>query len=272
MLQLTRVVSNGVVALAFASGSPASAQVPVSTCGNFISGDAVLTADLDCSGEPEDSSVITFSSRARLDLAGFTIIGPALSRGVIRCYRACDVVGPGTIVGGRWGIVANRPSGGSPYTNVTAEGVVFQDQLLEAIVGKRVHVIGSLIDNAGRSAVSARSSTTIEGTTISNCCDTAQPTSGSVLGGVAVGANRRARIENSIITGNARGGVLAKRVTSSNSTIAANEIDAAHCATDPFCADVNSGRRPRLRETICGTSYQSETGDAAENWAVCTND
>jgi hypothetical protein len=48
---------------------------------------------------------------------------------------------------------------------------------------------------------------------------------------------------------------------------AANGIVGYHAA----CADVVSGRKPRLRHSTCDTSWNSRSTDGAD-WAVCVDD
>lgn len=45
----------------------------VTTCGQAVSGDAMLTGDLDCSAGPDPA--LDLASGSRLDLAGFTLTG-----------------------------------------------------------------------------------------------------------------------------------------------------------------------------------------------------
>ena len=104
------------LAIAAASTTVAWAQpATVNTCGQSVSGEAVLGADLDCSSY--DGPAITING-GRLDLVGFRVTGnyalpplySGISHAVISCanHQLCEIVGPGELVGGVFGITANR--------------------------------------------------------------------------------------------------------------------------------------------------------------------
>jgi len=81
--------------------------VPVTSCGQRVEGAAYLTGDLDCSGASTLHGVVLLAGfrRAKLDLRGFEIVGPPVSPGAaIRCDGNCDILGPGSVSGGVWGI------------------------------------------------------------------------------------------------------------------------------------------------------------------------
>lgn len=80
----------------------AFAQQAINSCGDIATSNAVLTADLDCTGLPVG---VTVTKGKKLELAGFTISG-ADSYG-IECEAGCKVLGPGTVDSNEVGIVAN---------------------------------------------------------------------------------------------------------------------------------------------------------------------
>src|SRR5262245_58854444 len=65
----------------------------VTTCGQSVSGNAVLVADLDCSAGPDPA--IDLASGARLYLQGFTLTADHTG---VKCeLGSCKIIGPGTI-------------------------------------------------------------------------------------------------------------------------------------------------------------------------------
>ena len=129
--------------------SVAEAQTVVTECGTHVlRGDAVLGNDLDCTGRPQFEAAITLERSSTLDLAGFTIVGQQ-SSGVVACLKNCKVRGPGTIVGGKWGVNGGRPR----PRNVRVTGVTLRDQLLEGVTGKKVRISDSVIEKDRKSVV-----------------------------------------------------------------------------------------------------------------------
>ena len=89
----------------------------VDTCGQYVTGVAVLDGDLDCSGFDADAAV-RVGRGGRLNLAGHTFTGNSTQPVVHCCEGAgptctntkCAVSGPGTISGGTFGVFGSRPS------------------------------------------------------------------------------------------------------------------------------------------------------------------
>jgi len=90
----------GVGLIALARAASAGSPVPVTTCGQTVTGTGQLVTNLDCSGTADDAVKLS----GKLLLNGFTLTGnPAFD--VVRCaVGACRVSGPGTVTGGSAGV------------------------------------------------------------------------------------------------------------------------------------------------------------------------
>lgn len=96
----------GLVAFPLRAGA---GVIPVTACGQvLLRALGELQADLDCTGYSGDAIVL--SRGGKLSLNGFTVTAnPGF--GAIRCLRSCRLVGPGTIAGGSFGVVASPVAG-----------------------------------------------------------------------------------------------------------------------------------------------------------------
>ena len=209
-----------------AFATTANAQTIVDTCGQNISGDAVLAADLDCSAATEPW--IIFETSGSLSLGGHTFSGT-----VIADVQALDIVGPGTITGPDDGVFSHggivhgphiRVSGGASISGNGGYGIHVQ-----ASAGNRPSVA---VESA---AVSNNALGGIAMSTISACpANECIPVSKLRLDGATVTGNggpgvvaMNLSIRDSIVSGNVSGVVLSfeyvlRRLTVRNSTIDGN--------------------------------------------------
>ncbi len=87
-------LSTGIVSIG-TSGSALATTMMVTTCGQSVSGNAVLAGDLDCSAGPDPA--LDLMNGTRLSLGGFTLTGKTTA---IFCeVGSCKITGPGTIQG-----------------------------------------------------------------------------------------------------------------------------------------------------------------------------
>jgi hypothetical protein len=173
--------------------TPSFAAINVDTCGQVVSGDAVLIGDLDCSAYV--GNAVTLDS-GRLDLGGFTLIGG--DGDGVHCNGSCSVFS--SALGGTvrdatgFGIIADG-------TDLRVENIAVRDNGLGGVLGgaathddPRITVLDSQVSNNGGFGV--------------DCFN-----NGGTL-----------RIENTIITGNASAGVVGLEcgTTLANVTITGN--------------------------------------------------
>lgn len=209
-----RVVSTAVILLAWAA--LASAQTKVTTCGQVVTGNAFLSADLDCTGFadqveiPPQGSIydpptqllgpaVVISKKGTLDLQGHTITGGNVG---VYCPRKCEIVGGGTIAGASTdGVLGSKVT--VRDTTITGSGDVglFVNYLL------RVYD-GTITGNAH-----------------------------------ATWYGDKAKFVRSTITGNTEFGITGKRIELVDST-----------ATGNGDLDIGSVKKPRLKRSTCGTS------------------
>lgn len=256
----------------FVATAPADTTTVVSTCGQVVSGTAVLQADLDCSGYTGTAITV---ARGVLRLNGFTVTGnpalppePGCDDGiVVACSSGrCTLEGPGTITGG-----------GSPPCNVGA--VAFFRKVIGVTttgntgsgISQAVHIENSTVSANGlHGVVVGNSRTKLVGTSVS----------GNAGRGIeAIGA-RRVSLDQSQITANGGQGVFlgtgykGKAVLRASSEVSGNSLTPAMCEAGGYvgigCGDIVSPQPPRLDATSsCGTSLNSNIGHP---WGVCTND
>jgi len=154
------------------------------------------------------------------------------SAGVI-CLQACSVIGPGAISATNGSGVNAAGALEISHVDVVSSGV-------DGIVGYHaVRVIDSTIADNGSSGV----------------------------------RSQRVVVRNSMITGNGNFGAVSgpnRRVVLRDSQVVGNGLS-AECALGAACADVASGRKPRLRDSTCDTSWNSRSLDGAD-WQVCLDD
>jgi hypothetical protein len=139
---LARALRSSVVVAFLLLGGSAHAKTAVTSCGMTITGNAELTADLDCSGFAGHAVVLDGS----LALNGFTLTGNATDPAgysAVDCSGKCRVKikGPGTIVGGATAI--------SGRDVVVTKEVVVRDAANWGVTGAKIRVKRSYVHHNG---------------------------------------------------------------------------------------------------------------------------
>jgi hypothetical protein len=151
----------------------------------------------------------------------------------IVCLQSCRITGPGALI-------APASTGIASAGALTVSNLTIADSGGDGIVGYRqVRVVDSTLVGNGGSGV----------------------------------RSQRVVIRGSLITANASFGALSgprRRVVLRDSQVTGNGIGDA-CALGAPCADVASGRKPRLRHSVCDTSWDSSSPDGGD-WKVCLED
>lgn len=258
----------GLGLLTVGGAARAGTPVPVTTCGQIVSGTGQLTANLDCSGAADEAVKLT----GKLLLNGFTLTGnPAFD--VVRCQTGgCGVSGPGTITGGADGVRSDRGArvdAGAIITGNAGDGVRTEST---------AKVLDATISGNGGDGVRSKSRATIQRSTVSgNTGDgvrtdkTASLKEAIVTGnaGAGVDSDLTAKAKLSTVTANGLDGLKGLRVVLSSSTATGNGT-APICGVLDDCADLAAANLPRLSGTsACGTSRDTENGGS---WGVCAND
>jgi hypothetical protein len=140
-----------VAALLVVGAVPAYAAVTeITTCGQTVSGRAVLAQDIDCTGL--NAPAITLDG-GRLDLAGFTVTGG--TRGV-NCPRGCQItssVSGATIRESERGIVGRVIADGFPPSRVSLKisNLTIEDTIEEGVITQNgsIKIFDSTIRNTG---------------------------------------------------------------------------------------------------------------------------
>lgn len=292
VLRLTAVI--GLSAFLAVAGKPDSAlagrePVEVTGCGVVFSDpvDAYLSADLDCTTYPgleNRQPAITFLSRATLDLRGHTITaatgGSSVATDIVTCWKNCDIYGNGgSIVGGTFAVSSER--------KVTVVGATLRDMSHRAVDGDRKAIIEDVTITGSRTeAIVSPRRVIIRNSIITDNGGVAQTDTGLVRLTSAVVFAAVVRIDNSTISDNAWPGAEAhRRVVARDSIVTGNGLF-LECGVTRTCNfDIGSGRKPALRDTVCGVSLDMEscncdgdapfgpdTDPATHNWGVCTSD
>jgi hypothetical protein len=231
--------------LAMMLGRPVTAwaQVEVNTCGQSVSGRAVLTGDLDCTGFAGHAVIV---ESGRLDLNGFTITGGNFYG--VACFKSCKIVGPGTIKG-------SQRQGVTAAGKATIRDVAITGNGQEGVEAGSVEIRDSTITGNGYSGIRADRSVKVRDSVI-----TGNAYSGAVVGvldyighGMFECRKGRMSIGDSTITGNGLG---------------------ADCGVSWACADLEScPKAPKLRGAVtCDTSLVNGSGLPGESWNICTLD
>lgn len=227
-------------ALAFAAPPP----VEVTTCGQAVPRNTVgyLTADLDCTGYDGAPGAVMLGRKATLELRGFTITGGRFTVlcgelrpdrfGDIRLYidSRCTVIG-----------------GGGTVRNAEAHG----------ITANALTVSSLTVVNAGEEGIHTRQKGLVTDVTVTGS------------GGQGIRIDRAARVHNSTVTGSGEEGIVSQRkIRISNSTVVDNGTSLTECDFPWDCADIASGLRPQVVDTVCNTSRGPDRTD----WDVCALD
>jgi hypothetical protein len=265
-----RSLSLVLLCLALPVSAIASVPVPVTTCGQVLTGDGYLTGDLDCSGQTIGAASVTLSKTGRLNLGGFTITGSSDPDvfDIVRCEDRCIILGPGTINGGEHGIASRAgKSGRVDAIGVTVTGAEF----------------GMLVPNLHASQIVVTGNT-FEGIRSHKAKIVDSQITGNGGMGAGVRGDDVVRLFATTVTGNGAAGVEGGKLHATDSQITGNGIDPT-CGVTSVCADVSLRRRPHLKNTSCGTSLDRtactcsvgddpgpDTDPATHNLGVCTND
>lgn len=237
-----RAAALGFVAILCMATPAWPAVTQVTYCGQSFLGQGVLAGDLDCSGFTGHAVTI---ERGRLALNGFTI--RAAGYYGVHCETTCRVLGPGTITGnGLDGIHAEQW--------VIARNLSITGNGLSGIFARSIY-------DAGR--------TLVRHLIITN----------NGLHGIEV--DSLALVRDSRISGNGRDGInvgmpacdTGGKLAVSRSTVSNN---GTACPESTTCADITAcGRnnaRPRIRRSVCLTSYVRGSGFPGSDWNVCSQD
>jgi hypothetical protein len=200
-----------------ASSVSARAQTEITACGQVVTGDAYLSADLDCSGfdgfvlmpervghvePPEVQGIaIGISRKGRLDLRGHTLVASQFG---VFCGRSCTIVGNGGTI-----------------RSAAVHGVTAEKTL--------VITDTTLMDNAD-TALYVRGQIKATGCTISGS-------------DYATWFSNKVSLTSSTVTGNHEFGLSADAITLKDSTV-----------TNNGGFDLIAKRKPHLKNSTCGTS------------------
>ncbi len=242
--------------------------VDVTSCGQFVRGNATLLGDLDCSSVDDDAVKL----QGRLHLGGFTITAnPA--HAVVRCLKgACRVDGPGSLTGGAEGIrsdknarVVSATVGGNVGDGVRALKTARLDEASVANNGgvgvdadKVKAQTTSFLANGGDGAHAVRK-------ILLSFCNVADNV------GNGLRSDRLVRVSHdTTVSGNGLDGINAGRIfLKVNAEVTLNGTSAA-CGVTEECDDLATDRRPIVGSgASCGTSR--DTGGTG-SWGVCLGD
>ncbi len=277
---------------------PAHAQpIPVTTCGQVVSGDALLVGDLDC-WPLQDGVVI---EKGTLDMNGFTIRGSVRgivcgSGGVTDQKGKCTILGPGAISATiSQGILANN--------KLVLDGVtVFANDNVGIAPAGRFRIVNSHVwINSGKGISGIDPYNKLRGRIDNSIIEE--------NGGHGVADFSNVRIKNSVIERNGGSGVRIDRIKATDSTITGNGLFGVHggdyfstgpdcccidrprriklvrtqvtgngtdgaCGITEPCADIAACKEPALRDPLstCDSSHVLGSGIVGQNWEVCTGE
>ena len=247
-----------VLSLVVASQSwAAQPTFPVTACGDAVPPNTrgVLSADLDCTGFAGGigGTAVSVGRNATLDLGGFTITGGLFGVG---CFEVCPDNGTGACSdAGSHCTILN-----GTVTGATASG----------ITGERVTVRNVVATGNGENGVQGyRRARAIDSTLTNNGDDGIRAWS--------------VKVERCTVTGNGRHGAGGGKYSNGHYTqgvaikesLVVNNAASLDCGTNaqPYCADVFSGTKPRVRKSTCGTSGSPRSvPGCGRDWCVCSND
>ena len=124
--------------------------IPVTSCGQTVDGEGVLTADLDCSATT--GPAVFLERGSRLELSGFTLLGNEI--GVQCAVGRCTIEGPGTIR--RAAGPANQQQGVVGLYKATVLNVVLDNWPTAVYVLGPAYVRGCTIQNSGNGVLGER--------------------------------------------------------------------------------------------------------------------
>jgi len=280
------------VLIAILRGGVAAADVvPLTTCGETVT-DAVLTADLDCSAAA--GFAVTIADGGSLDLAGHRLTGtptdgsagPDFSNyafgGAIECKGGCTISGGGGAIVSPTGMPARTEWSTGVYgyrdfrrTTSARKVTTIRDVEISGWTG--LAVIAKTIEMTNCTVTGNQWGVAADRKLVMDTCNvTNNANSVSALRGVISNSNLidnriglvvgiTVSLANSVISGSLGEGVLIGRLLATGSTITGN------CVAPSFtpCADIRTNKRPRLRDSSCGTSVRLDTTDS---WGKCSLD
>lgn len=153
---------------------------------------------------------------------------------------------------------------------------------------KRLKMLDSLITGSGGDGISAPNFTPVR---VVN-----SEISGNAGRGITTGGSTQLVLEDSLIVGNGEEGVyhpssarIVRTTITGNggsgvsscfgslriatSTVTGNGTNGAVCGVTETCADLSTCEAPVLTDgSVCGTSYDSDSGFPGTNWGVCSAD
>lgn len=256
--------------------APASAQIPVSLCGQIVSGDAYLTDDLHC---PPTTTASVVLVEGHLDLNGHTIHGgdigvicamPVWEQGIL-IQTNCSVSN-GTITG--WATAAvyakNMQVADLIVSGDAGQGIglfsIQKVRLASVTLDLSSGAVGivapkgvkgtNLVSMGGETIIWGASKIDLVGATITGFADqgfygtTVKVANATITGGTVGVASTTAKVSSSTITGNDIG-ISGRRVQARASTVTGNGLD------------IDAIKRPNVATSTCDTS---------NGWGVCAND
>lgn len=258
------------------------AQTPVTTCGQEVSGAAVLAADLDCTGF--NGNAVTLHG-GTLTMNGHTITGGDIG---VYCDRRCSVVGPGLVTGSNFfGVDGFQTSVHLKQVDVTNVALLGVQCWKSCVVDGPATMSGNGVAVAGSGNTKVRGGVTITGNDTAISVSNSHGTASVIVTGSTITANRqgistqrRIKLVDTSVTSNGRSGLTAGEykcprkaiISLVRSTVTGTGTDPS-CTTN-VCADITTcGTAPRLDETsTCDHSWVNGSGNPGENWHVCTFD
>ena len=231
-----------VVLLVLSAGDAVAATI-VTTCGQSVTGPAVLAADLDCSAV--SGPAVVLATGGTLSLGGFTLTASEVG---VQCMGLCSIFGPGTIrhpaYDPGWNCPAVPPYTGCPIGILATGKIRLNDVTLE---------------NWG-DGILALAAARLRGSTIQNGRQ-------GVLGVAAT-------IVKSTITNNADFGVVAGESTRDGGVHYKFYLARIlHSAVTENGIDIEAYKRPKVVGSSCTTSRHLTVPPSppvgGDEWAVC---
>jgi hypothetical protein len=261
--------------------SPSVADT-VTTCGQTISGSSVLANDLDCTGNVVPA--ITMENGAYLELQGHNVKGGTIG---INCTQNCKIRGPG--------IVSDALIGINAYGKLRLIGATVSGNTNVGVqCYKTCDVSGGSISNNDGNGLTSVGTLKLSTVTIAdNVGDGVVAGKSPGLGGVVkvdggsitgnrngIVSDRLVKIEHALVRDNLENGVRAGetdcskggQVVLKDTAIVRDNAASPDCGTTVECADINSCKKPNVKESTCLTSHVANSGIPGSDWDACTND
>lgn len=279
------IVAALVSALSVLDAGAATAATEVNTCGQIVSGDAFLSADLDCSTYESGDAITVQGKRGMLDLNGYTLtVSPRSIGSAIYCTKRCKVYGDGgSVIGGRWGVAGNE--------SIKVYDLTITDSAMRGVAATRTYVERVTVMNTGREAITGQAKLTVRDSYVANCGGIPDPLSGGLGATSGVMWACRVRVFNSTVRNNFWGGIEAPcqhgALRIEDSVVIGNGTN-PECGVTHTCNYDVSAHRLNVRGVLdCGRSFDfNQTDDFCDgyepitatcdpvlhNWGICTLD